>query len=404
MASANFTIPQEELQELAEFWTDKGDALSLYFQPPVPSELSHREEPILAKQNIQQRLASLQGTSPADRADIHRILESISGMQGNQGKSKLIFACASRDMWREYDIPGDFGVFAQAENAFTIAPLVAQQEKRRRYCIALADRNRGRLLLLEARQISEHSQVLDEEKEKIRTTGTSKSVHLERKKEEQARLHFSFIADHLLHFHEHGDFDSLLIGCRDEMWPEIEATLHPDLQRVLVGHFRIDPGLATAEEIQEKAQAFIDEKDRREEQELVQTVMGAAASDGLGAVGLEAVIGALERGEVRALLWPRSRTAGAPPQPGGSGTTNSSRSVSLCPNCGHVDSAPTQECTLCGQQMRRFARAEEALLRHALGRSIELRMLTYAKLPPPDEIVAWLRFLARRNTAQALAS
>ena len=54
--------------------------------------------------------------------------------------------------------------------------------------------------------------------------------------------------------------------------------------------------------------------------------------------------------------------------------------------------------------MRRFEPPEEALLRHALGRSIEVRMLTYAKLPPPDEIAAWLRFLARHNTNEALAS
>jgi hypothetical protein len=63
----------------------------------------------------------------------------------------------------------------------------------------------------------------------------------------------------------------------------------------------------------------------------------------------------------------------------------------MCPNCGHLDSAP-------------FAHAEEALLRHALGRNIEIRMLTRGKLPPPDEIAAWLRFVARHNTPQAHAS
>ena len=54
--------------------------------------------------------------------------------------------------------------------------------------------------------------------------------------------------------------------------------------------------------------------------------------------------------------------------------------------------------------MRRFEHAEEALLRHAMGRNMEVRRLSYAQLPAPHEIAAWLRFNARHNTAQALAS
>jgi hypothetical protein len=54
--------------------------------------------------------------------------------------------------------------------------------------------------------------------------------------------------------------------------------------------------------------------------------------------------------------------------------------------------------------MRLFANAEEALLRHALGRSIEVREMHYSKLPMPDRIAAWLRFRAETNTPKALAS
>jgi len=408
LASDRFTLSLEELQELANFWAEEGDALSLYFQAPEPSELAHREEIILAKENIQQKLKTLQGSGPANRENIRRILETVCGLkQDRPRRAKVIFACARQEFWREYDLPGDFGVRLDVDSAFSLAPLIAQQQSRKRYCIALADRNRARLLLMEAREISEHSQVLDEEKEKIRTTGTGASVKLERKKEEQVRRHFEFLADHLLHFHEHGDYDALLVGCREDMWPEIEEALHPQVKRVLVGQFPIDPGLAPAEEIAEKAQAFIDEKDRRDEQTLVEKVMGAAASDGLGAIGLDAVIQALEQGEVRTLLWsgPRPQIAVSraqnSPQPVAAGGP---RSASLCPNCAHLESAPVSACTLCGTAMRRFGHAEEALLRHAFGRSLEMRMLNYSKLPPPDEIAAWLRFKARHNTAQALAS
>ena len=387
----NSKITLDELQGLASFWTDARDAISVYFKAPEPSELAHREEPIFAKDQIKQKLGTLRGNTQADRADVQRIIESIAAMKGNAGRTKVIFACKSKGIWRELDVPGDFGCRIDVGSNFTLAPLIAQQQGRRRYCIALADRNRARLLLLEAREISEHSQVLDEDKEKIRTTGTRKSVHLERKKEEDARRHFTFIAEHLLHFYEHRDFDCLIIGCRDDVWPDIEAELHPDLKRILVGRFTCDPGAATREEIEEKSQALIDAKDRAEELRVVERTMGGFASNSLGAVGLHEVIDALEKGEVRTLLW-----VGKP--------DGEQRSGSLCESCGHLEAQELHACTLCGAKMRLFPNAEEALLRHALGRSIEVREMHYTKLPMPDRIAAWLRFRADTNTPQALAS
>lgn len=392
VANHHSKIPLDELKELASFWANDNDALSMYLQVQSPQELAHREEPILVKEKIQQALGTLRGAGPADRSDIQRVIDTVTAMKGNGGMAKVIFACARQKIWREYDVPGDFETRVDVGQAFTLAPLIAQQQGRRRYCIALADRNRARLLLLEAKQISEHSQVLDEdEREKIRTTGTSKSVHLERRKEEQARRHFTFLAEHLLHFYEHRDYDCLMIGCRDDVWPELEAELHPELRRILVGRFTVDPGFATREEIQEKAQAIVDEKDREDERKLVDRAVGAAAANTLGAVGLRAVIGALEKGEVRTLLWP-------------DGNRQSVQGASLCENCGHLEAEDLHACTLCGARMRRFTHSEEAILRHALSNSIEVRALHNSKLPPPDEIAAWLRFRADINTAQALAS
>ena len=392
MAIVNSKITLDELRELASFWSEDQDAISVYFKRPAPTELAHREEPIFAKDQIKQKLGSLKGMSHADREDVQRILETVSELRGNNGRAKVIFACWSKGIWRELDAPGDFGCRIDVGPNFTLAPLIAQQQGRKRYCIALADRNRARLLLLEAREITEHSEVMDEDdKEKIRTTGTGKSVHLERKKDEQARRHFTFVAEHLQHFYEHKDFDCLIVGCRDEMWPAIEAELHPDLKRVLVGHFHCDPGIATGEEIQEKAQTLVDEKDRVEEQKLVERTMGGFAANGLGAVGIHEVIDALEKGEVRTLLWTS--------KPDGE-----QHSASLCENCGHLEGKELRACTLCGAKMRLYQNAEEALLRHALGRSIEVREMHYAKLPMPDRIAAWLRFRAEISTPQAMAS
>jgi peptide subunit release factor 1 (eRF1) len=342
---------------------------------------------------IQQQLRALDGNGQADRADIQRILSVVNEMQGDHRLTKVIFACKSLAIWREYDLAGDYATRLEIGNSFAIAPLAAEEQSRKRYAIVLADRNNARLLLLESRQLTEQSEAFEEEdREKIRTTGARKSVHLERKKEESAREHFTTIANRLLHFREHGDFDYLLVGCRDEMWPEIEAELHDELKRVFVGRFRLDPALASHEEIAQLAQSVIDGRDRDFEANIVEKIMGGALSERLGATGLESVMDALEKGEVRTLVWTTAKIDH--PQSDG---------VSNCPNCGHLERGRLGRCELCATDMQWFARDEEALVRHALGRNIDVRMLHYAGLPPPDEIGAWLRFQAEHSTAQALA-
>ena len=64
-----FKNTAEEWKELAQFWSQKGDALSLYFKAPAPpTELAHREDVIYAKDKIKQALGKLRGDCAADRS------------------------------------------------------------------------------------------------------------------------------------------------------------------------------------------------------------------------------------------------------------------------------------------------------------------------------------------------
>ena len=382
-------ISRPDLQELGSFWADKGDALSFYLQPPIPSEITHRDESILAKEKIQQAFGHLQAPSPTLSSDVERLLTMVADMQGNHRLAKIVFACARQNFWREYDLPGDFDLRMDVAHSFTLAPLAMAFEPQPRYCIALADRKHARLLLLEFGKIREHSQ-LPEEIMPGRPSGTiTQSVRADLRNEEHVKHHFQFLSDHLLHFHEHGGFDALLIGCRHEMWPEIEAALHSELKRILVGHVHLDPGLASPEEVRERTQELIADKNLKNEEALVQTAVGEAARDGLGAIGLAAVISSMEKGEVRTLLWPKAKTTS-------NAQTNTAQwqSASICSNCGHIMLGDANNCDLCGGQLRQFPNVEEALLRRSLDLSIEIRVLQTMKLPTTDgnEIAALLRF------------
>lgn len=388
-------ISSHVLRDLGGFWTEAGDALSIYFEPSTPSELSHREETTLAKERIQQAIGTIGHLqlvgSNTPRAFVRRAIETIADMEGNHGQAKVIFASARSNLWREFDLPGKFGVRVDVGQSFTVAPLITQQTNQSRAAILLLDRDRTRVLLLEACEIIERNEMLSGNAEKIRTTGARKSSHIERSKEDPVRRHFSAIGTQLLRSHQKGLFESLLVGCRDELWPEIEEGLPSELKRILIGRFHVDPGAASPQEVQEKAERIIARRDRHELRDLAAKAMDEAAANRLGAMELANVVQALERNEVRLLLLPDPRA-------------RFSRPAWLCSRCGHLDLDSGDKCALCSAQMRRFPRADEALVRKALATGAEIRSLRHASAHPEDEVGAWLRFRAERNVHRALAS
>ena len=384
-------ISSQELTELSTFFSDDNDAFSLYFEPHTSQDLSHRVEYINLKERIQQTIGNLHAIPSGSRAMVERALERVAEMEGNRGLSKVIFGCPRQNFWREYDLPGKFGTRAAMGQTFVIAPLLTQQENQARFGILLADRNRTRVLLLQGREISEISHDEREDQEKFRTTGTGRSAHLERSKEEPVRRHFRAVGEQLFRMHQQGRFDALLVGCREELWPEIEGEFPSELRRATLGHFTVDPGLATLNEVQSKAEQMIVQHDDDELNHLAARAANAEAASGLGAVGLTDVGEALEREEVRTLLWPDPRGLFA-------------EGASLCPNCGHLDLKMGNRCALCSSEMLRFERADEALLRKALRGGVEIRVLRNASAHPEDQISALLRFKADRNSPQALAS
>src|SRR5438132_14435291 len=102
-------ITREDIRELAQFQSENGAgcALSFYFQPQTPQNKSHKEEAILAKDLVRNALreAEKNGKNGGTRADLQRSLEIAGNLHGNQAKTKAIFACGARDVWREFDLP-----------------------------------------------------------------------------------------------------------------------------------------------------------------------------------------------------------------------------------------------------------------------------------------------------------
>ncbi len=380
-------ITRDDIRQLAEFQAPQGCAVSFYFQPSAPKDKSHREELILIKDLVRNALhqSERNGKNPCVRGNLERILEMAERLHGNHARAKAIFACQKQDFWREFELPPRLtGSRVYVNQHFHLRPLTAIADALARVSIVLVDRSRARFLELWMDEIQERDKFTSELPRRGRSDGWAgyEAGHAERHVENEAMQHFKRVAERMKELAERG-YKRFLVGCRDDIWPEIEAQLHPYVKKRLLGHFVVDPATISLQQVKEEGSRLLGEFRAANQQALMREVVGEAQRNGRGAVGLRRVLHSLETGEVQTLLL----------------GTHFARSAAQCTNCGHLDSRLSRECAVCGQLNRELEDVSDVLLSAAVRGNIEIVHVS----PDPEfdkvgNVAALLRFRADQST------
>jgi peptide subunit release factor 1 (eRF1) len=383
-------ITREDIRELAQLQCVNGEgcALSFYFQPQTPKDKSHREEAILAKDLVRNALrdAEKHGKNGYARTDLDRILEVAGSLKGNQARAKAIFACGSKSLWREFDLPALLpGTQLFVNRRFHLKPLAALLGAQPRLCVAIFDRQRARVFDLRLDELTER-EGLFHSLSRGRSDGFAgyDGGHTERRVADEAMHHFKSVAEKLKEALDKEEFDKLIIGCHETNWHELESQLHPYVKQRLLGHFAAEVASITNDQIRENANRILKKSQDSRLQDLVKEVLGQANRNGLGATGLRRVLRSIELGEVQSLLLGENFRAHAVE----------------CTKCGHLDAHMVKFCAVCGHETRELDDVCDAIIPTAIQRDIEL---FYVKDDPAldkvGNIGALLRFRADQNTS-----
>jgi len=383
-------ITREDIRELAQLQCINGEgcALSFYFQPQTPKDKSHREEAILAKDLVRNALrdAEKHGKNGYARTDLDRILEVAGSLKGNQARAKAIFACGSKSLWREFDLPALLpGTQLFVNRRFHLKPVAALLGAQPRLCVAIFDRQRARVFDLRLDELTER-EGLFHSLSRGRSDGFAgyDGGHTERRVADEAMHHFKSVAEKLKEALDKEEFDKLIIGCHETNWHELESQLHPYVKQRLLGHFAAEVASITNDQIRENANRILKKSQDSRLQDLVKEVLGQANRNGLGATGLRRVLRSIELGEVQSLLLGENFRAHAVE----------------CTKCGHLDAHMVKFCAVCGHETRELDDVCDAIIPTAIQRDIEL---FYVKDDPAldkvGNIGALLRFRADQNTS-----
>jgi peptide subunit release factor 1 (eRF1) len=387
-------ISREDIRELAQFHTNvnEGSALSFYFEPRTPQNKSHREETILAKDLVRKALreADKNGKNGSTRADLNRILELAENLHGNQARARAVFACGSRNFWREFDLPSQLpGTQLFVNRQFHLKPLALLLGAQPRLWVALVDRQKARFFDLRLDELKEREGMSRTPAVRQGRSAGYDGGHAQRRVNDEAMHHFKSVAEHLSAALEKGLYEKLIIGCHDTSWHEFESQLHPYVKQRLLGHFPADLSRITNDQIREQAGRILRESLDQRCKELAREAISQAKSNARGVTGLRRVLKSLELGEVQTLLI---------------GDKFSHLAVE-CADCGHLDAHMVRQCPLCGHETRELEDITEAMIPAAILRDVEL---FYVEDDPEFDragnIAALLRFRADQSKGGMLAA
>jgi peptide subunit release factor 1 (eRF1) len=354
------TITREQIRELAEFQDEKSCAVSFYFQPSTPRNKAHKEETILVKDLVRDALRSLETKDKKDaaRSDTDRILQLSGELRSNGTHGKAVFACAAKNVWREYDLPASLPATQLfVDRRFHLKPIAHLLGASPLLGVVLVDRHRARIFELRLGELTEREDLFHPLSRKGRSDGYAgyDGGHAQHRVEDEARQHFKNVAEALKDLLEKGVFEKWILACQDAHLSLLEPQLHSYVSQALIGRFHADLAHITRDEIRTHAQQIAEQWQGDRLRELVSHALGEARSNGRGVTGLRRVLRSLELGEVQTLLLGENLQAHAVE----------------CTGCGHIDAHLVGFCPVCGRATQEIVDVGEAILPWVIRRDVE---------------------------------
>ena len=170
--------------------------------------------------------------------------------------------------------------------------------------VALVSRKHGRIFRGNDVALAEVGDVEDAVHRRHAQGGWSQA-RFQRGIEKEVKDHAEHVCDLLFALHRRRPFDRLVVAGPAEMWPVVDAGLHPYLRERLAGHVAINVEHCSAEEVLEHVRGLMAKERERREREAIERLQEGLGTGDQAVAGLTEVLSALDDRRVATLLVSR---------------------------------------------------------------------------------------------------
>ena len=352
---------RDALRRLSELRLDRPVVLSLYLGLD-PSEFATPPARATAIRSLideaERRLKGAEGLEHDDRVQLERALEragqalEATGADGAHGVA--VFAAEPADLFEVVKLPRSVANRVAIDRSPLVGPLVGL-EQRERWCVALVNRQVGRVFRGSPEGLRETRSLQDEVHGRHDQGGWSQARY-QRSVEKEKDDHLRNVADLLLTYVKRRPFEKLVVGGPRELVAGFEDKLHPYVKERLAGRIEVDVENTNADEVLAAAGPLLEELEEAREREAVERLGEASRSGGRAVTGLEDTLAALNERRVETLVMDEGF--------GGRGAA--------CPECGWLGPEGVGSCPADGTPLEQREDIAEAAVEVALQQAADV--------------------------------
>lgn len=334
-------LDEKQLHELAGFRSESGTVLSVYVNTDLSGQSKEHARLVM-------REALDQVRNQADGQDVLRVENYLDRDYDWQARSLAFFSAVADSLWRVFALPVAVQTEAHLGSVPYLKPMAQLLDDYSRYVVALVDRERVRLFLMNLGGIEEKEGWAGQEVKHHKQGGFSAKQY-QRRDDQLARQNLRQSAEAATRLLEQSRATGLILGGSDETLPRFRELLPKALQKEVIGAVALDME-ASLVEVRAKATELISAGEQKEETRLVDEMITAAAKGSGAVTGLPDTFYVAHQGRVRTLVVERGFEA-----PG-----------YLCGGCGYVSAEPIGKCPFCGDKPELVADAVNRLVQKVI--------------------------------------
>jgi len=294
---------QPLIDRLAEFPPGKGPFVSVYIDAR-PDQVGRDKYWAFVRTELKARAATYPDRTPERQSidrDAERILAWLEANARPQANGIAIFACAAADFFEAVQLE----VPIEQSEVFVgptphLYPLAAVADRYRRHAAVVLDSHSAHIFVFGLGEVVDERAIESAAIPKSEAGGWSQARY-QRHVEEFQRHHVKDVVDTLQRVVREERVDRIVVAANDVALPLLRAELPKLLAERVVEVSDLDMS-SPRDQILRRSLEAMRAQDARDDADLVRRMLDVYRAGGLGVVGVDATLRALENGQVHELI------------------------------------------------------------------------------------------------------
>jgi peptide subunit release factor 1 (eRF1) len=299
-------ISYDDIRQLQQYPAGPDSCiLSLYVNIDQSNAANLNRGFITQIENLFRRMAEDKNLNHRERleAECKRALAFLNDYSA-KGKGLVIFSDSKQDFWWQRDLQVGVPTEGRWSQKLWVRPLLELVEDQDRFVVVLTDKQRARLLTVDATGMEQHAEILSDVPNKHATTGTDhimSQTQMQRDHTEHVKAHMHRVIDELTNIVDRRNLSRLIIGGPVEATSVLTNELPKRFQQMIIGTIAVPldtNGERLSNELRKVQQQTEDENEAR----MVESLITAAMKGDRAVLGISDTLSAIQQQRVYRLI------------------------------------------------------------------------------------------------------